>query len=95
MRECCGEKSDLRITWQVLEHCLNLRLEIFLQHLISLVDYAYSDVVSFESALLHHLADASWCSYNDMDTLLEKFSVLSGVGSTDTGMNFDIHIFAK
>jgi len=83
------EESDLDVTWEVLEHILDLLLESSRQHLIGLVHDEESEIVGLEESFLHHVENSSWGSNDGMNTLLEELDVLSDAGTTDTGVNLN------
>ena len=88
------EKSDLNITWQILEDVLNLLLEASGEHLVCLIHDEEPEVICFENTLLHHIVNSTWSSYNDVDSLFKELDVLSNAGTSDTGVNFNTHVFA-
>ena len=88
------EKSDLNITWQILEDVLNLLLEASGEHLVCLIHDEEPEVICFENTLLHHIVNSTWSSHNDVDSLFKELDVLSNAGTSDTGVNFNTHVFA-
>jgi len=88
------EKRDLNITWQVLEDVLNLLLEASGEHLVCLIHDEESEVICFKNALLHHIVNSTWSSYNDVDSRFKKLNVLSNAGTSDTGVNFNICVLS-
>jgi len=94
IRHSSREKSDLNVTWQILEDVLDLLLEASGEHLVCLIHDEESEVICLENALLHHIVNSSWSSYNDVDSLFKELDVLSYAGTSDTGVNFDTHVFA-
>lgn len=65
------------------------------QHLVGLVKTENFDVVSPESPAIDHVEHTTWGTYNDLHTLLKFGHVLTNIGTTDTGMTFDVHVVAK
>lgn len=88
------EECNLHVTWQVLEHILDLLLESSGEHLIGLVHDEESEVVGLEETLLHHVEDSSWGSDDGVDTLLEELNVLSDAGTTDASVDLDTLVFS-
>jgi len=83
------EKCNLHVSWQELEDVLNLGLETFLKHLISLVHDEKSEVIGFEVTFFHHVMDSTWSSNNNVAARFELLDVLSDTGSTYACMDFD------
>lgn len=90
--------SSIRFTSVVQEHSLtfvDLVLETARQHLISLIQAENLDIVGPQSPSVDHIINAPGCSNDDVDALLELGHVVTNVGSTDTGVTFDIHVIAQ
>lgn len=83
------EKRDLDVSWQEFEDVLNLGLETFIKHLISLVHDEKSEVISFEETFFHHIVDSTWSSNDDVGSRFKMLDVLFNTGSSYASVDFD------
>jgi len=89
------EKDDLSVLRQKLEHLVNLVLEPTRQHLISLVETEYLDIVSPKRTAVDHVVHPARGTDNDLDALLELRHVLADVSAPDTSMALDVHVITE
>jgi len=89
------EEGDLDVSWQELEYVLNLLFETSAQHLVSFVENEQLEVIGLHEAALHHVVNTSWCSNDDVNTLLEDPDVLLDDCATDAGVHLNLHILSN
>jgi hypothetical protein len=89
------EKNDLGVLREELEDLVDLVLETAGQHLIGFIETEDLDGVGPEGPAVDHIVDTTGSTDDDVNTLLQLAHVLTDVGSTDTGVAFDVHVVAE
>lgn len=89
------EEGDLDVTWQELEHVLDLWLESTVEKLIGLIEHEDLQVLSSEVLASHHVVNTSWGSHNDVWSLLEVLDVFFDNGSSDASMHFNSQVVTE
>ena len=90
-----GEKHDLGVLGEELENLIDLVLETAGQHFISLIETEDLDGVGPEGPAVDHIVDSTGSTDDDVNTLLQLAHVLTDVGSTDTGVAFNVHVVTE
>jgi len=90
-----GEKNDLGVLREELEDLVDLVLETAGQHFIGLIETEDLDGVGPEGPAVDHIVDATGSTDDDVNTLLQFGHVLTDVGSTDTGVAFNVHVVTE
>jgi len=95
----CGhgsrEKNDLGVLREKLEDFVDLVFETTGQHLIGFIETEDFDVVGPEGPAIDHIEDPTGSADDDVNTLPQLAHILADVGSTDTGVTFNVHIVAE
>ena len=90
------EKSDLYITWKEFKDVLDLRLETSWKHFICFIHDKESEIICFEESFLHHIMNSTWCSYNDVYTMIfEDFDVFPDNSTSYASMHFHTWEFSN
>jgi len=85
----------LGVLREKLEDLVDLVFETTGQHLIGFIETEYLDVIGPEGPAVDHIEDPTRSADDDVNTLLQLAHILADVGSTDTGVTFDVHIVAE
>lgn len=87
-----GQKDNLGATWQQGEDVVDLLLETGGKHLIGLIQNEHLDSVNLEETTLNHVENTTWGTDNDLSTLSEGVNVLLHGGTTNRGVDGDVHV---
>ena len=94
-RHSSREEDNLDVRREELEDLVDLVLETAGQHLICFIETEHFDVGGNEGLTADHIEDTTGCTDDDRNTSLQLGHVFTDVGTTDTGMAFDIHVVAE
>jgi len=89
------EKADLHCFRKELENVVNLVLETARKHLIGFVQEELLDAVEAEGPAVDHVVDATGGSNDNVDASLEGTNVITDGGSSDAGVNGNVHVIAE
>jgi len=89
------EEADLDLLGEELEDVIDLVLETAGKHLIGLIEHELTDVVKAEGTTVDHVVDTAGGADNDVDAALEDTDVVTDGGTTDAGMDLDLHVVAE
>jgi hypothetical protein len=78
-----------------LEDVVDLLLKPTGKHLIGLIQEELFHAVQSESTSGDHIVDTTRGSHNNVDTLLEGTDIVTDSGSSDTGVNLDVHVVTE
>ena len=90
-----GEKANLDLFREELENVVDLLLESTRKHLIGLIQEELFHAVQSESTSGNHIVDTTRGSNNDVNTLLESTDIVTDGGTSDTGVDLDVHVISK
>ena len=90
-----GEKNDLGVLREELEHFVDLVLETARQHFISFIKTEDLDGVGPEGPAVDHIIDTAGGTDDDVNTLLQFAHVLTDVGPSNTGVAFNVHVVTE
>ena len=89
------EEADLDLLGEELEDVIDLVLETTGKHLIGLIEHELTDVVETEGATVDHVVDTAGGTDDDVNTALEDTDVITDGGTTDAGMDLDLHVVTE
>ncbi len=89
------EKANLDLFGEELENVVDLLLETTRKHLIGLIQEELFHAVQSESTSGDHIVDTTRGSNNDMNTLLEGTDIVTDGGTSNAGMDLDVHVVSK
>lgn len=90
------EKTDLNVSWKVLENLSDFIDKSSAEHFISLIEDNDFQEVSFQSFLLDQIFYSAGGSDNDLNTsFLEDFSVFSWISASNTTSGVDLKEFTE
>mmetsp|Transcript_19509 Transcript_19509/g.42399 ORF Transcript_19509/g.42399 Transcript_19509/m.42399 type:complete len:369 (+) Transcript_19509:1318-2424(+) len=90
-----GEQADLDLFGEELEDVVDLLLEATGKHLIGLVQKELLHGVQSEGAPGDHVVDTSGGSDHHVHTVLEGADVVADGGTSDTGVDLDVHVVTE
>lgn len=89
------EKADLYLFGEELENVVDLLLETTRKHLIGLIQEELLHAVQSEGTSGDHVVDTTGGSDNDVDTLLKGADIVTDCGTSNAGMDLDVHVVSK
>ena len=89
------EQSDLHVAGQQLEHIIELLLETWLEHLISLINNEDLEVVQLQNLFGCHVINTTGGTNNHVLALTELIDVLTDGSTTDASVAANLHIVTQ
>ena len=89
------EEADLDLLGEELEDVIDLILETAGKHLVGLVEHELFDAVQAEGTTVDHVEDTAGGADDDVDAALEDADVVTDGGTTDAGVDLDLHVVAE
>lgn len=90
-----GDEQDLGGGWEVTVDVVDLFLEAFVQHLVSLIKDEHFEAPGTQCPPSDHVKDTTRCTRDNMLAKIELADVFAQVGSTNASMALDIHVVTE
>mmetsp|Transcript_19238 Transcript_19238/g.27739 ORF Transcript_19238/g.27739 Transcript_19238/m.27739 type:complete len:290 (+) Transcript_19238:189-1058(+) len=89
------EKTNLDRFRKELKNIIDLVLETSRKHLIGLIQEELTNVIQTKGATVDHIVDTTGCSHDNVDTCLKGTDIITDSGTTDTGVDSDVHVVSE
>jgi len=89
------EEAHLHRFGKELEDVIDLVLKPPAKHLISLIQEELPDRIQPQRPAVDHVIDTTWSSDNNMNTSLEGTDVIADGGTTNTGVDLEVHVITE
>jgi hypothetical protein len=78
-----------------LEDIIDLVLETTGKHLIGLIKEELTDAIESKGTTVDHIEHTSWSSDDNVDTSLESSDIVTDSGTSDTGVDLNVHVVSQ